>query len=101
MAVAFKIEETFEVELSRAFTVLSDVESWSVFDKPRLVSAKNGKITLAFADGTRAFLDFQVVEGGVVVRMVHELLKDESAISGYQKYWAEVFSGIRRRLELA
>ncbi|WP_296630329.1 hypothetical protein [Rhodoluna sp.] len=101
MAVAFKIEETFQVELARMYTVLSDVASWSVFDKPRLVSAKNGKITLAFVDGTRAFIDFMIVDAGVAIRVVHELLKDESAISAYQKYWNEVFVGIRRRLEIA
>lgn len=101
MTVAFKIEENFQVELARMYTVLSDVPSWSVFDKPRLVSAKNGKITLAFVDGTRAFLDFMIVDSGVAVRVVHELLKDESAIGTYQKYWHEVFEGIRRRLELS
>ena len=101
MSLAFKIEETFKVELQRIFTVLNDVASWSVFDKPRVLGTKGGKITLAFEDQTRAFLNFEILPDGVKVQIVHELLVDEAAIRPRELYWKEVLAGIHRRLEIA
>lgn len=101
MSLAFKLEETFDVELQRIFTVLNDVASWSVFDKPRVLGTKGGKISLAFEDQTRAFINFEILPVGVRVQIVHELLADEAAIKPRELYWREVFAGIHRRLELA
>lgn len=99
MSVAFKIDTEFEVELARLFTVLNDVSSWAVFEKPRVMSTKNGQLTLAFDDRTRAILSFELVEGAVKLRVVHELLKDASEIKPREQYWFEVLAGVRRRLE--
>jgi hypothetical protein len=101
MSLAFKLEETFNAELQRIFTVLNDVASWSVFDKPRVLGTKGGKITLAFEDQTRAFINFEILPDGVRVQIVHELLTDEAAIKPRELYWREVLAGIHRRLELS
>lgn len=101
MALSFKVEEMFNVELQRLFTVLNDVSSWVVFDRPRVLGTKNGQITLAFDDRTRAIISFELVDGSVNVRVVHELVPDLDGIKPRELYWREVFSGVHRRLEIA
>ncbi len=101
MSLAFKLEETFDVELQRIFTVLNDVSSWSVFEKPRVLGTKGGKLTLSFEDNTRAFINFEILPVGIRVQIVHELLADEAAIKPRELYWREVLSGIHRRLDFA
>lgn len=101
MSLAFKLEETFDVELQRIFTVLNDVSSWSVFEKPRVLGTKGGKITLSFEDKTRAIINFEILPAGVRVQIVHELLSDEAAIKPRELYWREVLAGIHRRLDVA
>lgn len=101
MALSFKVEETFSVELQRLFTVLNDVSSWAVFDRPRVLGTKNGQITLAFDDRTRAILSFEIVDGLVRLRVVHELVPDTAGIKPREQYWQEVLAGIHRRLELS
>jgi hypothetical protein len=101
MAVAFKIEEEFQVALAQLFSVLSDVGSWVVFERPRLISAKNGEVRLAFEDGTRAIISFSLIEGGVKAIIVHELLSDESQVKPKTLYWQEVLQGMHRRLDVA
>lgn len=101
MSLTFKVEEAFEAELQRLFTVLNDVDSWSVFDKPRVLGTKGGKITLAFDDQTRAIINFEILPSGVKVQILHELLPDKAAIKPRKLYWREVFTGIHRRLEVS
>jgi hypothetical protein len=101
MSLAFKIEETFGAELQRIFTVLNDVPSWSVFEKPRVLGTKGGKLTLSFDDKTRAIINFEILPAGVKVQIVHELLADEAAIKPRELYWREVLQGIHRRLDVA
>jgi hypothetical protein len=99
MAIAFRVQDAFEAGLSQLFSVLSDVSSWVVFDRPRLISAKNGEVKLAFEDGSRAIISFEIIDGGVRANVVHELLKDESEIKPRQLYWQEVLAGMHRRLD--
>jgi hypothetical protein len=99
MSIAFKLQEDFESGLAQLFSVLSDVDSWVVFERPRLISAKNGEVRLAFEDNSRAVISFEIIEGGVRVHIVHELLSAESAVTGKQLYWAEVLGGLHRRLD--
>lgn len=99
MAVAFKIDEDFETGLGQLFSVLSDVNAWVVFDRPRLISAKNGQVKLAFDDQSRAIISFEIIDGGVRAHLVHELLKNESEIKPRQLYWREVLAGMHRRLD--
>jgi hypothetical protein len=99
MAIAFRVQDGFETGLSQLFSVLSDVSSWVVFDRPRLISAKNGEVKLAFEDGSRAIISFEIIDGGVRANIVHELLKDESEIKPRQLYWQEVLAGMHRRLD--
>lgn len=101
MALSFKIEETFNVELQRIFTVLNDVSSWAVFDRPRVLGTKNGQITLAFEDRTRALISFELESGAIKVRVVHELVPDIDGIKPREQYWREVFAGVHRRLDVA
>lgn len=99
MAIAFKVHEDFDTGMSQLFSVLSDVSSWVVFDRPRLITAKNGEVKLAFDDNTRAIISFEIIEAGVRANVVHELLKNESEIKPRQLYWQEVFAGMHRRLD--
>lgn len=101
MAISFKIHEDFDAGLGQIFSVLSDVESWVVFERPRLISAKNGEVRLAFEDKSRAVISFEIVESAVRVQILHELLVSESAIKAKQLYWAEVLGGLHRRLDQA
>lgn len=101
MSISFKVDETFDVELQRIFTVLNDVSSWSVFEKPRVLGTKGGKITLSFEDNTRALINFEILPTGVKVQIVQELLADEAAIKPRELYWREVLAGIHRRLDVA
>lgn len=98
MSIAFKIHEDFDSALAQVFSVLSDVDSWVVFDRPRLISAKNGEVRLAFQDMSRAIITFEIIDGGVRVHVVHELLTKESEVKARGLYWAEVLGGLQRRL---
>lgn len=100
MSIAFKLQEDFSSALAQVYSVISDVDSWVVFERPRLISAKNGEVRLAFADMSRAIISFEIIEGGVRVHIVHELLREESGVKTKQLYWAEVMAGMHRRLEL-
>lgn len=99
MAIAFKLQEDFESGMGQLFSVLSDVPAWVVFDRPRLISAKNGEVKLAFDDNSRAIISFEMIEEGVRAHIVHELLKSEAEIKPRQLYWQEVLSGMHRRLD--
>lgn len=95
------MKRDFQVELSRLFTVLNDVQSWAVFDRPRVLTSKGGKISLAFDDRTRAHLQFVVKDGGLVTLQVqHELIPQEAGIKPRDLYWREVLNGVQRRLEI-
>jgi hypothetical protein len=99
MAVAFKIHEDFQSALAQVFAVLSDVDSWVVFERPRLITAKNGEVRLAFQDMSRAIISFEIIDGGVRVYIVHELLSDEASVKAKTLYWGEVLAGLHRRLD--
>ena len=99
MAISFKLQEDFETGLAQLFSVLSDVSAWVVFDRPRLITAKNGQVKLAFDDGTRAIISFELVENGVRANILHELLKSELEIKPRELYWQEVLSSMHRRLD--
>jgi hypothetical protein len=98
MSIAFKIHEDFTSALPQVYAVLSDVDSWVVFERPRLISAKNGEVRLAFQDMSRAIVSFEIIDGGVRVHVVHELLNDEASVKAQGLYWAEVLGGLQRRL---
>lgn len=99
MAIAFKLQEDFESGLGQLFSILSDVSSWVVFDRPRLISAKNGEVRLAFEDNSRAVISFEIIEGGVRANIVHELISEEAQVKAKQLYWSEVMAGLHRRLD--
>lgn len=99
MPIAFKIQEEFQSGIGQLVSVFSDVSAWVVFDRPRLISEKNGQVKLAFEDSTRAIISFEIIDGGVRVNIVHELLKTESEIKPRQLYWSEVIAGMHRRLD--
>lgn len=97
----FTMKREFDVEMSRLYTVLNDVQSWAVFDRPRVLTAKGGKISFAFDDKTRAHLQFVVKDGGAIVLQVqHELIPSEAGIKPRDLYWREVLGGVQRRLEV-
>jgi hypothetical protein len=97
----FTMKRDFDVELSRLFTVLNDVQSWAVFDRPRVLTAKGGRLSLAFDDKTRANILFVVKDGGVITLQVqHELIPTEAGIKPRDLYWREVLNGVQRRLEV-
>ena len=95
------LKREFEVELSRLFTVLNDVQSWAVFDRPRVLTTKGGKISFAFDDRTRAHIQFVAKDGGpIVIQVQHELIPTEAGIKPRDLYWREVLSGVQRRLDI-
>jgi hypothetical protein len=97
----FTLKREYDIEMSRLFTVLNDVQSWAVFDRPRVLSAKGGKISLAFDDKTRAHMQFVVKDGGtIIVQIQHELIPTEAGIKPRDLYWREVLNGVQRRLEV-
>lgn len=99
MAIAFNVQEDFNSGSGQLLSVLSDVSAWVVPDRPRLISSKNGEVTLAFDDNTRAKISFEVLGDGVRAKIHHELLKNESEIKPRQQYWKEVFVSFHRRLD--
>jgi hypothetical protein len=99
MAISFKIQDDFESGIGQLLSVFSDVSAWAVFDRPRLITAKNGVVKLAFDDSTRAIISFEIVDGGVRVNIHHELLKNETEIKPRKLYWKEVLAGMHRRLD--
>ena len=95
------LKREFDVELSRLFTVLNDVQSWAVFDRPRVLTTKGGKISFAFDDRTRAHIQFVAKDGGpVVIQVQHELIPTEAGIKPRDLYWREVLNGVQRRLDI-
>jgi hypothetical protein len=95
----FTMKREYDIEMSRLFTVLNDVQS--VFDRPRVLSAKGGKISLAFDDKTRAHIQFVVKDGGkIIVQIQHELIPAEAGIKPRDLYWREVLNGVQRRLDV-
>jgi hypothetical protein len=97
----FTMKREFVVEMSRLYTVLNDVQSWVVFDRPRVLTAKGGKISFAFDDKTRAHIQFVNQDGGaIVVQIQHELIPSEAGIKPRDLYWREVLAGVQRRLEI-
>lgn len=97
----FTMKREYDIEMSRLFTVLNDVQSWAVFDRPRVLTAKGGKISLAFDDKTRAHMHFVVKDGGkIIVQIQHELIPTEAGIKPRDLYWREVLNGVQRRLEV-
>jgi hypothetical protein len=97
----FTMKREYDIEMSRLFTVLNDVQSWAVFDRPRVLTAKGGKISLAFDDKTRAHIQFVVKDGGaIIVQIQHELIPTEAGIKPRDLYWREVLNGVQRRLEV-
>ena len=95
------MKREFDVEMSRLFTVLNDVQSWAVFDRPRVLTAKGGKISFAFDDKTRAHIQFVAKDAGaIVVQVQHELIPSEAGIKPRDLYWREVLAGVQRRLEV-
>jgi hypothetical protein len=99
MPSSFKLQEDFDSGMGQLLNVLSDVAAWVVFDRPRLITAKNGEVKLAFDDNTRAIISFEILDGGVRANILHELLKSESEIKPRQLYWQEVLAGMHRRLD--
>ncbi len=97
----FTMKREFQVEMSRLYTVINDVQSWVVFDRPRVLTAKGGKISFAFDDKTRAHIHFVVKDGGAIVLQIqHELIPTEAGIKPRDLYWREVLAGVQRRLEI-
>jgi hypothetical protein len=97
----FTMKREYDIEMSRLFTVLNDVQSWAVFDRPRVLTAKGGKISLAFDDKTRAHMHFVVKDGGkIIVQIQHELIPTEAGIKPRDLYWREVLNGVQRRLDV-
>jgi hypothetical protein len=97
----FTMKREYDIEMSRLFTVLNDVQSWAVFDRPRVLTAKGGKISLAFDDKTRAHMQFVVKDGGkIIVQIQHELIPTEAGIKPRDLYWREVLNGVQRRLDV-
>lgn len=95
------LKREFNVELSRLFTVLNDVQSWAVFDRPRVLTTKGGKISFAFDDRTRAHIQFVAKDGGpIVIQVRHELIPTEAGIKPRDLYWREVLNGVQRRLDI-
>jgi len=95
------LKREFDVELSRLFTVLNDVQSWAVFDRPRVLTTKGGKISFAFDDRTRAHIQFVAKDGGpIVIQVQHELIPTEAGIKPRDLYWREVLNGVQRRLDI-
>lgn len=100
MSLAFKLEDSFEVSLPRLVTVLNDVESWNIEDRPRLLLAKPDRIQLAFEDGTRAIIDWVVEAPIVKIRIVHELLnKVEADLEPRAHWWKTLLEQLHNRLE--
>jgi hypothetical protein len=99
MALAIKAEEIFEASAGQVLSVLGDVTSWQVADRPRLISAKNNKVTLAFEDFSRAVITLETVELGSTAKIIHELIKDDSQAKVRQTYWRDVLAEMHQRLD--
>lgn len=99
MTLAIQAEVIFPAGAGQVLSVMSDVTSWEVSDRPRLISAKNNKVTLAFEDFTRAIITLETVEHGSTAKILHELIKDGSQLEARQLYWKDVLSEMRKRLD--
>jgi len=99
MSLAIQAEVNFPAGAGQVLSVMSDVTSWEVSDRPRLISAKNNKVTLAFEDFTRAVITLETVEHGSTAKILHELIRDDSQLEARQLYWKDVLSEVRNRLD--
>jgi hypothetical protein len=99
MALAIQAEVIFPAGAGQVLSVLSDVTSWQVADRPRLISAKSNKVTLAFEDFSRAVITLETVEHGSTARIFHELIKDDSQAKARQTYWKDVVAEMHQRLD--
>lgn len=99
MALSIQAEVNFPAGVGQVLSVMSDVSSWQVADRPRLISAKNNKVTLAFEDFSRAVITLETVEHGSTAKILHELIKDGSQVNSRQFYWKEVLAEMRQRLD--
>ncbi len=99
MALSFVIQEKFLASPSQVISVLSDVASWGVADRPRLISIKNEKVTLAFDDITRAVISVESSDSHAKTNVLHELIKDKAQVTARKNYWKKVFIEMHRRLD--
>jgi hypothetical protein len=99
MALSIQAEVSFPAGAGQVLSVMSDVSSWQVADRPRLISAKNNKVTLAFEDFSRAVITLEPVEHGSNARILHELIKDDLQVNARQIYWKDVLAEMRQRLD--
>lgn len=99
MTLAIQAEVIFPAGAGQVIAVMSDVNSWQVPDRPRVISAKNNKVTLAFGDFTRAVITLETIEAGSTARILHELIKDDSQAKARQIYWKDVIAQMHKRLD--
>jgi hypothetical protein len=99
MTLAIQAEVNFPAGAGQVLSVMSDVSSWQVSDRPRLISAKNNKVTLAFDDYSRAFITLETAEHGSNAKILHELIKDDSQLKARELYWKDVLAEMRQRLD--
>jgi len=99
VALAINAEGIFEASAGQVLSVMSDVTSWQVADRPRLISAKSNKVTLAFEDFSRAVITLETVEHGSTARIFHELINDDSQAKDRQTYWRDVLAEMHQRLD--
>lgn len=99
MAKSIEATEQFLASAGQVLSVFSDVSSWQVQDQPRVISAKENKVTLAFEDLSRAVIIMEPTESGSVAKILHELLRDDSQIRARETYWHEVLLEMHRRLD--
>ena len=99
MALSIQAEVNFPAGAGQVISVMSDVSAWQVDDRPRLISAKNNKVTLAFEDFSRAVITLETAEHGSTAKILHELIKDGSQVAARQIYWKDVLAEMHQRLD--
>lgn len=99
MSLSIQAEVKFPASAGQVFSVMSDVASWQAAERPRLISAKNNKVTLAFEDLSRAVITLETVDHGSTAKILHELIKDDSQVNARQIYWKDVLAEMHSRLD--
>ncbi|NDH64901.1 MAG: hypothetical protein EBY26_00665 [Microbacteriaceae bacterium] len=95
----FELSFRVSVPLSRVFVILGDVSQWPAERGPRMLVRKElDRVTLAFADMTRASVTFSSSGESTDIVVSHELCKNQQQVDDWRDFWFTLIDDLKKRL---
>ena len=93
--------ESFDAEASQLFIMLSDAERWPEASIARVLIVRSPSfVQVAFLDRSRASIEVSSLGSGKCqVRVNHELLADEKAMTAQKAFWLAYLAQLRGQVQ--